>query len=96
ASWAITFNGQTRNSIQKTIKFNAVNGVYLFSVKSPENYTASPASGAVKIKDANLNQQIYFNSTIRDSPWPAVILFSAGVALIALTLASLVLYRRKH
>jgi outer membrane protein assembly factor BamB len=94
--WTVTFNNQTENGTSDTIVFNVPNGVYSFSVASPNGYTASPESGNVTVDGANVNQQIIFSPATQEFPWVPVALIAVGAALLALAIAASVRYRKKH
>ena len=94
-NWKVTLNSQTKNSTSDTILFNVPNDVYSFSVTSPDNYAASPASGTVTVDGANVNQQIAFTLATVDFPWLPIVLVAVGAGLLALAIAISVRYRRK-
>ncbi|HEV2519346.1 MAG TPA: hypothetical protein VGX00_01825 [Thermoplasmata archaeon] len=49
ASWVVNLSGTTRTATSSTIGFTEPNGSYSYSVSCGTNYTASPASGKVKV-----------------------------------------------
>ena len=61
-SWSVKFNGQSKSSTAKAISFaNVANGKYDWSLTAPIGYTASPTSGTVTVKGANVNQSVTFS-----------------------------------
>jgi outer membrane protein assembly factor BamB len=60
--WAVTFNGQTKNSTSKVITFNATIGVYPFSITPPLGYVALPSAGSITVNGVSLTEQITFKA----------------------------------
>jgi hypothetical protein len=71
--WSVTFNGQTQSSTSNSIAFNAVNGVYTFSVTTYFGHAAWPSSGSITVSGTNVAEQIIF---IR------LILYRPGIRLL--------------
>jgi outer membrane protein assembly factor BamB len=60
-TWTVTFNGTMFSNSSSTITFNVIsNGSYAYTVGSVSGYTASPLTGTVIVKGADVNQQITF------------------------------------
>jgi len=78
AQWSVTFDGQTRSSTSNSIIFNAVNGVYPFSVTPPFGYVAFPSSGSVTVNGANVAEHIMFIRLIPNRPWIPPSLLGGG------------------
>lgn len=58
-TWSVTFNGETKSSISNSITFNAVNGVYPFSVTP---IGASPASSGLINVEGDTNVALVWGS----------------------------------
>ncbi|MEM3860591.1 MAG: hypothetical protein QW478_14560, partial [Candidatus Micrarchaeaceae archaeon] len=69
-SWSVTFNGTLRsNTAPADIVFTDIpNGGYSFSVSSVSGYTASPSSGSVNVKGADLTIEITFSPVTTVTP----------------------------
>jgi hypothetical protein len=74
AQWSVTFNGQTQTSTSNSITFNAVNGVYPFSIPTRFGYVALPWSGSITVNGANVTEQIMFIRFIPYRPWIRLLL----------------------
>ena len=61
-SWSVTLNGTTRSSSTISIVFTEVNGTYPYTVGSVPRYTASPASGSVRVAGAAQSVPITFTA----------------------------------
>ena len=57
--WAVTLNGVPKSSTG-LITFQEANGSYAFTVGSITNFTATPASGALRVSGAPIGQAISF------------------------------------
>jgi outer membrane protein assembly factor BamB len=67
--WSVTFSGQTQSSTSNSIIFNAVNGVYTFSVTTHFGYVAWSSSGSIIVNGTNVAEQIIFIRLIPHRPW---------------------------
>jgi outer membrane protein assembly factor BamB len=56
--WGVNFNGQTQNSTSNSTTFSTPNGVYAFSIISPNGYTPYPSTGNVTVNGANVTQPV--------------------------------------
>ncbi len=62
ATWSVTLNGSGSSSSTTTVKFQDVNGSYVFSVAAPRGYTANPSSGTLRVDGHAVSQSIAFAS----------------------------------
>jgi len=60
ASWSVTLNGTTESSTTNILNFTIVNGTYTYSIGSTSGYTATPLSGNITVKGANVSLSILF------------------------------------
>jgi len=60
ASWTVTLNGTTESSTTNILNFTIVNGTYTYSIGSTSGYTATPLSGNITVKGANVSLSILF------------------------------------
>ncbi|MGC8686772.1 MAG: hypothetical protein ACP5SF_04370, partial [Thermoplasmata archaeon] len=59
---SVTLNETTESSTTNAITFQEPNGTYSYSIGSINGYTASPPSGIITVKGANVTQTITFTS----------------------------------
>jgi len=62
ASWSATVNGATQSTAGSSITFWMPNGTYSYSVGGAAGYTASPASGSVRVSDAAASLGVTFTA----------------------------------
>jgi hypothetical protein len=57
-SWSVTLGTTLHTTSTSTITFTESNGTYSFTVTAPSGYTATPASGSVKVNGSAVNQKV--------------------------------------
>ncbi|HTW56109.1 MAG TPA: thermopsin family protease [Thermoplasmata archaeon] len=102
-SWTVTFNGTAMfaasNGHNATISFTVPNGKYAYKVAAVADYAQSSiaASGSVTVAGTNLTYTIAYKSTLTPSsstPWLLYAGIGAGVAVVAIVAALLVVRAR--
>lgn len=58
--WSVTMSGSVSNSSTTNVLFTTANGTYTFSIGAVAGYTASPLTGSVIVKGANVSKNITF------------------------------------
>ena len=64
--WSVTVNGTTESSTSSSITFIATPGTYVYLIRPPSGYAASPLSGTVRVANSSTSIQVAFSKEVTD------------------------------